>query len=473
MVFSSVVFVLYFLPVFLILYFVIDRRYKNILILVSSIFFYAWGAPKFIFVILGTTLLDFILVHYMDRMATDWKRKVMLSISVVVNLGLLLYFKYSNFFIENVNVFLNGLGFSEIQWTKLVLPIGISFYTFETITYVVDVYRRIHKPLTNFWDYQLYIILFPKLIAGPIVRYHEIADQITDRSVNENNENRLTGFYRFVIGLAKKVLIANQMGAQADMIFSQDYHHMSMMSAWVGILAYTFQIYFDFSGYSDMAIGIARMMGFRLPENFNSPYTSASITEFWRRWHITLGNWMRNYLYIPLGGNRISSSRTYLNLWLVFAASGLWHGASWNFVIWGAYHGCFLVLERKFLLRIYKRMGKAIPIMLTFFFVVIGWVFFRVEHFNDALVYISKLFAGGFGHFSLPDGKFITVLLIAIFFAFFAVTARTYDFQQKVFEQAYSRTGHLMITPVILVLFVLSLASITSFGFNPFIYFRF
>ncbi|HPB54143.1 MAG TPA: MBOAT family O-acyltransferase, partial [Saprospiraceae bacterium] len=309
MVFSSIVFVLYFLPVFLVLYFIIDRRYKNVLILVSSILFYAWGAPKFIFVILGTTLLDFILVHYMDRMDTDWKRKVMLSISIVVNLGLLVYFKYSNFFIENINLFLSGLGFNEVAWTKLVLPIGISFYTFETITYVVDVYRRIHRPLTNFWDYQLYIILFPKLIAGPIVRYHEIADQITDRSANENNENRLTGFYRFVIGLSKKVLIANQMGAQADMIFSQDYHQLSMMHAWVGILAYTFQIYFDFSGYSDMAIGIGRMMGFRLPENFNSPYTSGSITEFWRRWHITLGKWMRNYLYIPLGGNRISSGR--------------------------------------------------------------------------------------------------------------------------------------------------------------------
>jgi alginate O-acetyltransferase complex protein AlgI len=406
-------------------------------------------------------------------MATDWKRKVMLSISIVVNLGLLVYFKYSNFFIENINLFLSGLGFNEVAWTKLVLPIGISFYTFETITYVVDVYRRIHRPLTNFWDYQLYIILFPKLIAGPIVRYHEIADQITDRSANENNENRLTGFYRFVIGLSKKVLIANQMGAQADMIFSQDYHQLSVMHAWVGILAYTFQIYFDFSGYSDMAIGIGRMMGFKLPENFNSPYTSGSITEFWRRWHITLGKWMRNYLYIPLGGNRISSGRTYMNLWLVFVASGLWHGASWNFVIWGAYHGCFLVLERTFLLRLYNRIGRVVPIVLTFFFVVIGWVFFRVEHFNDALTYISRLFAGGMEQFSLPNGRFIAIFLIAVFFAFFAVAQRTYAFQQKVFEQNYSLRGHLLMTPVILILFVLSLASITSFGFNPFIYFRF
>ena len=245
MVFSSIVFVLYFLPVFLLLYFIIDKKYKNILILAFSVFFYAWGAPRFIFVILGTTLLDFFLVRQMDKMRTSWKRTLLLGISVSVNLGLLVYFKYSNFFIENFNIILNSIGVHQVAWTKLILPIGISFYTFETITYVVDVYRKIHKPLKNFWDYQLYIILFPKLIAGPIVRYHDIADQITDRSANETNENRLTGFYRFAIGLSKKVLIANQMGAQADIIFNQDFHQMSSATAWIGILAYTFQIYFD------------------------------------------------------------------------------------------------------------------------------------------------------------------------------------------------------------------------------------
>lgn len=473
MVFSSIVFVLYFLPLFLFLYFVVDRKYKNLTILLFSVFFYAWGAPKFIFVILTTTLLDFFLVGQMDSMTTPWKRKILLSLSVTVNLGLLFYFKYSNFFIENVNLFLENIGVTQISWTKLVLPIGISFYTFETITYVVDVYRRIHKPLKNFWDYQLYIILFPKLIAGPIVRYHDIADQIADRSANENNENRLTGFYRFVIGLAKKVLIANQMGAHADLVFSQDFHTMNSMTAWTGILAYTLQIYYDFSGYSDMAIGIARMLGFRLPENFNSPYTSRSITEFWRRWHMTLGNWMKNYLYIPLGGNRVSPGRTYFNLWLVFVASGLWHGASWNFVLWGVYHGCFLVIERLFLSKWYLKMGRIIPLVFTFFFVVIGWVFFRIEHFNDATNFLKTLFSWQVGNEIHLGIKFIFIFIVGLIFAFFALNKRTQAFQDQIFEGSFSISRHIMMVPVMLILLILSLASITSFGFNPFIYFRF
>jgi len=473
MVFSSIVFVLYFLPLFLIIYTIADRKYKNIIILVFSVFFYAWGAPKFIFVILGTTLLDFILVGYMDRLDVTWKRRLLLAISVCINLGLLFYFKYSNFFIENLNLILNSWGIKQVSWTRLVLPIGISFYTFETITYVVDVYRRVHKPLKNFWDYQLYIILFPKLIAGPIVRYHDIADQITERTANENNENRLTGFYRFVLGLSKKVLIANHMGAQADAIFNMDYSQLDTVTAWTGILAYTFQIYFDFSGYSDMAIGIARMIGFKFPENFNSPYTSGSITEFWRRWHITLGSWMRNYLYIPLGGNRISEARTYLNLWLVFIASGLWHGASWNFVIWGVYHGFFLVIERLFLLRAYKKMGRLLSTALTFFFVMIGWVFFRVEHFKDAIAFIRHLFTWNMDRMIQPDPEFPAFFVIAAVFSFFAVFRATYRIQQKVYEETYTIRRHWIMTPIILVLFILSIASITSFGFNPFIYFRF
>ncbi|MFA6950343.1 MAG: MBOAT family O-acyltransferase, partial [Lentimicrobiaceae bacterium] len=290
---------------------------------------------------------------------TQLYRRLMLTLSVSINMGLLVYFKYSNFFIENVNAVLAVFGDNQVEWTKLVMPIGISFYTFETITYVVDVYRRVHKPLDNFWDYQTYIILFPKLIAGPIIRYHDLADQITDRSQNETVDNRLTGFYRFIIGLAKKVLIANQMGLQADTIFAMNYADLDSATAWVGILAYTFQIYFDFSGYSDMAIGIGKMIGFKFPENFNSPYVSQSISEFWRRWHISLGAWMRNYLYIPLGGNRVATKRRlYFNLWFVFLASGLWHGASWSFVLWGAYHGFFLVLERGFLLKVYEKIGK-------------------------------------------------------------------------------------------------------------------
>lgn len=474
MVFSSILFLLYFLPTFLITYYLVDKKYKNIVILLFSIFFYSWGAPKFIFVILGTTFIDFHLVKWMSLIEKQLHRGILLTLSVSINLGLLFYFKYSNFFIENVNSFLSIFGDSNIQWTKLVLPIGISFYTFETLTYVVDVYRRVHKPLNNFWDYQLYIILFPKLIAGPIIRYHDLADQITDRTKNENNENRLLGFYRFIFGLAKKVLIANHMGYQSDIIFSLDLNSIDTFTAWIGILAYTFQIYFDFSGYSDMAIGLGKMIGFRFPENFNNPYTSKSITEFWRRWHITLGAWMRNYLYIPLGGNKVNSkTRLYFNLWLVFLASGLWHGASWSFVIWGAYHGLFLVLERSFLLQVYDKIGKLPSTLITFIIVIVGWVFFRVEKVTDAFLYLEKMFIFKFKNTLSIDIEFYTYLIIAFFFAFFVYFKKGQSIHDSFYINDFSLKKHLSIFSISIILLILCISSITSFGFNPFIYFRF
>jgi alginate O-acetyltransferase complex protein AlgI len=473
MVFSSIVFLLYFLPAFLITYYAVSQKYKNIVILLFSIIFYSWGASKFIFVILGTTFLDFHLVKWMSQTQNTLQRRLMLTLSVSVNLGLLFYFKYSNFFIENFNALLSTLGVNAIQWTKLVLPIGISFYTFETITYVVDVYRRVHKPLDNFWDYQLYIILFPKLIAGPIIRYHDLADQITDRSQNDTIDNRLTGFYRFAIGLAKKVLIANHLGQQADAIFSMNYSGMDTYTAWVGILAYAFQIYFDFSGYSDMAIGLGKMIGFRFLENFNNPYISQSITEFWRRWHISLGNWMRSYLYIPLGGNRVSKFRLYFNLWLVFLASGFWHGASWSFVLWGAYHGLFLVLERGFLLKFYQIIGKFPSTAITFLIVVVGWVFFRIEKIADAITYLKRMFAFNFNTAPTFGYEFYNYFGIAVIFAFFAYSKFGQTIQDKVYTETYNLKRHVVISTLSVVLLLVSISLITAFGFNPFIYFRF
>jgi alginate O-acetyltransferase complex protein AlgI len=473
MVFSSIVFLLYFMPVFLLVYYIADTKYKNGIILIGSIFFYAWGAPKFIFVILFTTFLDFYLVTLMDKIQNETKRKLLLILSVSVNLGLLFYFKYSNFFIENVNSALSIFGDKQIHWTKLILPIGISFYTFETITYVVDVYRRVHKPLTKFWDYQLYIILFPKLIAGPIIRYHELADQITDRTANETIDNKLTGFYRFALGLGKKVLIANQMGVVADEIFGSNLSQLDTTTAWIGSLAYTFQIYFDFSGYSDMAIGLAKMIGFKFPENFNNPYISQSITEFWRRWHMTLGSWMKNYLYIPLGGNKVSKYRLYFNLWLVFLASGLWHGASWSFIFWGAFHGFFLVIERVFFEKVLSKIGKLPSILITFLIVNIGWVFFRIEKIKDAFTYIKHMFSFNFKSTNSFDLEFKTYLMLAIIFSFFAISKHTQKLQDAVYVNDYTNTRHLIICLTSLVLFVLSVSSITSSGFNPFIYFRF
>lgn len=474
MVFSSIVFLIYFLPAFLITYYLVPGKWKNLVILISSIFFYSWGAPKFIFVILGITIIDFYLVKWMWGSKSRLHRRLLLTLSVSINLGLLFYFKYSNFFIENINALLAHFGMQTLGWTKLVLPLGISFYTFEAITYVVDVYRGIHKPLDRFWDYQLYIILFPKLIAGPIIRYHELADQITDRTQNETIDNRLMGFYRFAIGLAKKAIIANTLGEQIDPLFSiKDYAGLTSYIAWLGIVAYSFQIYFDFSGYSDMAIGIGNMLGFKFPENFNNPYTSQSVTEFWKRWHMSLGRWMKNYLYIPLGGNRAGNIRLYFNLWLVFLVSGLWHGASWSFVLWGAYHGCFLVSERIFLLKVYAKLGKLFSTLITFLIVTIGWVFFRITTISYAFGYVKRLFAFDFHKTWDFNTVFYTYMSIAIFFAFFTFFQKGEKIQHAVYFGSYTNGRHLALSGISIILIILSISAITTTGFNPFIYFRF
>jgi alginate O-acetyltransferase complex protein AlgI len=336
------------------------------------------------------------------------------------------------------------------------------------------VYRRVHKPLRNFWDYQLYIILFPKLIAGPIIRYHDFADQVYDHTDHETSENKLRGLYRFFIGLGKKILIANVMGAAADRIFNMPYHEIDTMTAWFGAISYTFQIYFDFSGYSDMAIGLGQMMGFRFPENFNNPYTAVSITDFWRRWHITLGNWMRNYLYIPLGGNKVKSKlRLYFNLWFVFLASGFWHGAAWGFIVWGIYHGLFLVLERLFLGKWLARLGKA-AFIYTFGVVLVGWVFFRIEYFHASLDYLKRMFTWQPGNVHWePDAEYYTTLVLAVFFSFFTLTKLGERIQQKVFYTDYPMKRHYAMALAAITLCILCASRITTSNFNPFIYFRF
>jgi alginate O-acetyltransferase complex protein AlgI len=473
MIFSSSFFLLYFLPIFLLIYYLIDKRYKNLTILLASIFFYSWGAPKFVFVIVGSTILDFYLVRLLYKSEKKNQRRLLLFVSVFINLGLLAYFKYANFFIETVNDVLGFLGKNTIKWTEVLLPIGISFYTFQTITYSVDVYRRVHKPLDKVTDYLLYIMSFPQMIAGPIIRFNSIADQITSRI--ETIDDKLNGFYRFCIGLAKKVLIANVMGAQADLIMNGNVSNLDFSTAWLGIIAYTFQIYFDFSGYSDMAIGLGRMMGFKFPENFNSPYISKSITEFWLRWHMTLGAFMRDYLYIPLGGNRVSSkTRMYFNLWIVFLLSGLWHGASWNFVVWGAFHGLFLILDKMFLLKIYERIGGLLSMLITFFITMIGWTIFRLEDFQVLKTYLTKLFR--FQGVYIPEAlpSFYPILIVAVFFSFITYFNLGKKVENYVFwKENYSVKASLLNTVTAMILLLLSISSITSSGFNPFIYFRF
>jgi len=318
-------------------------------------------------------------------------------------------------------------------------------------------------------------MLFPQMIAGPTVRFNQIADQIENRQHLETIDNKLLGFFRFGIGLAKKVLIANVMGAEADYAFSLAEGDLTSSIAWVGIIAYTFQIYFDFSGYSDMAIGLGRIMGFKFPENFNNPYISQSITEFWRRWHMTLGSWMRDYLYIPLGGSRVKSKyRMYFNLWFVFLASGLWHGAAWNFVLWGAFHGFFLIMDKLFFLDFSKRIGKYPSIIITFFITIIGWVLFRAESYHQLSYYLQAMFAFDSIDIQHYDSEFWTILIIAISFAFITLSKFGLKLEQNVFfVSTYSIKNNIAMTLVYVILLALSIGSITSSGFNPFIYFRF
>lgn len=473
MVFSSIIFLLYFLPVFLLIYFFTPRNLKNYLILGFSTFFYAWGEPFFVFILFGSTILDFYLVKEMDK-SEGKKKKRLLAFSILLNLGLLTYFKYANFFIENVNSILESIGFTTIYWTKVLLPIGISFYTFQTLTYSIDVYRKVHKPLNKVTDYLLYITMFPQLIAGPIVRYNEIAGQIESR--NESGELRALGFYRFIIGLAKKVLLGNVMAEYAKELMSlNDLTALDSGAAWVGITCYAFHIYFDFSGYSDMAIGLGKMMGFKFPENFNNPYISKSITEFWRRWHITLGTWMRDYLYIPLGGNKVDKkSRLYFNLIFVFLISGLWHGASWNFVIWGAFHGTFLILDRWFLGEVLEKIGSIPATIFTFILVLIGWVFFEVKEFADAILYIKTMFSFSFKEMDIFNNQeFVFTIIVCAFFSILTAFSFGKKLENIVFGNSLSVKGMLLMTLISFALFLLSISYITSNGFNPFIYERF
>jgi alginate O-acetyltransferase complex protein AlgI len=491
MVFSSTLFLFYFLPVFLLVYWLVPKRAKNPVALGASLLFYAWGGLNFLALFLGSVVVNFFLIQGMAATPARGRQRVFLLVSILLNVSLLFYFKYANFFLDNASAVRTALGGEALSWEKIVLPIGISFFTFEKLTYTIDVYRGVNKPLRSFWDFLLYIMLFPKLIAGPIVRFHEIAGQLTDRAAFDTPDEKLAGLLRFALGLAKKVLIANVLGQQADRIFALAPEALPTAVAWVGALAYTLQIYFDFSGYSDMALGLGRLMGFQFPENFNSPYVARSITEFWQRWHITLGRWMRDYLYIPLGGNRVHPSRLYVNLWTVFILSGFWHGAAWNFLAWGAYHGFFLVLDRLFLLKVYRKIG-ALSIVPTFAITVVGWVFFRADTLAGALAYLGRLV----GYLPAPppvgwdvapaavvsppadwqqfDAQFWALLALGLVFAFMnALPSLERRNLGLLAAHTLSVRRSVAVGLAAAVLLVLSASSVVGSSFNPFIYFRF
>lgn len=472
MVFSSALFVFYFLPVFLLAYLATPPAYRNWTALAGSLAFYTWGAPIFVFVLIASSLADYYFARQIAQLYDSRQRRHWLGASIVLNLGLLGYFKYANFFVENVNELLATLGLEPMKWMAVALPVGISFFTFQKLSYVVDVYQRRMPALQHPVDVLLYIALFPQLIAGPIVRYHEIAEQLHHRRQNYHLDYRINGFFRFTIGLAKKLFIADVLGEAVQNGFQPDaVGVLSTPEAWIILIAYAFQIYFDFSAYSDMAIGLGKLMGFDFPENFNFPYISGSITEFWRRWHLTLSNWMRDYLYIPLGGNRRGASRTYFNLWMVFLLSGLWHGAAWAFVLWGAYHGLFLALERLFLGRWLEAAGKWISIPFTFLVVLMGWVFFRAESVELARAYYEALFSWRGGGWSFSSQFWFFFSLAAVISFAPALGGASYRL-----DSVYSSST----APAILakgagsmVILVLCFSEVAVSGFHPFIYFRF
>ena len=471
MVFSSNIFLFFFLPIFLIAYFITPQKFRNYTLLLFSLIFYAYGAPDFVFLLVGECIVNYFIVRGMAKTEKTGTKKWLCAMSIVMALGLLLYFKYANFFMENLNAILGWMHHEPIGWMKVALPIGISFFTFQSITYTLDVYRGTTPPSNKLTDYVLYIMMFPQLIAGPIVNYNSVAAQLVERT--STMEDRVVGFYRFVIGLGKKVLIANTLAAYADQVFAMNYGDLATGTAWIGILSYTFQIYFDFSGYSDMAIGLGKMMGFKFPENFNDPYTSRSVTEFWKRWHMTLGNFIMNYLYIPLGGNRKGKGRMYLNLWLCFLLSGLWHGASWTFVLWGAFHGLFICADKLFLKDLLKKAGKWPAVILTFFVVNMGWVLFRVDTAADAGGFYQALFSFKGGMTQPGDLLFWFTFALAVVFSFLTLFKGGQKLQDAIFADHYSKGLSWTMFALCLVLLVLSAGSLCVSDFNPFIYFRF
>ncbi len=473
MVFSSATFLFIFLPVVLVLYYLVPARWRNGILLAASLLFYSWSEPRFIALLLVSITADYFIARRMDR-AEGGKRKGWLAGSLVLNLAILAYFKYANFFIDNVQQFYSWLGLVPFEWHQVALPVGISFVTFQKISYMVDVYRRDHEAQRR-WDVlALYILMFPQLIAGPIIRYKEIVAQLKDRSATDTPDNRLHGLFRFLVGLSKKVLIANVLAQQVDIIFATAPGELAAGTAWIGMLAYTMQIYFDFSGYSDMALGLGRMFGFSFPENFNFPYISQSFTEFWKRWHITLGHWMKDYLYIPLGGNRQGEGRTYLNLVIVFFLSGLWHGAAWTFVVWGLYHGLFLILDKWGLRKLLDKMGKVPSVLFTFLLVMVGWVIFRSDTLGYAVAYLGRLFT-----FAAPadgillDTRFVVMLILATLLAFSGLIPSVEQKANELFDRVLTLRRAITVTVLAVLLYVLNSSALLAGGFNPFIYFRF
>jgi alginate O-acetyltransferase complex protein AlgI len=474
MVFSSPLFLFLFLPVVLTVHFAAPRRARNAVLLAASLFSYAWAEPAYVSVLLGSIALNYG-CGLAVASARGARRRAAVTLAVVLNLGLLATFKYLGFFADNLNHLLAALGDPPVGVPALALPLGISFFTFHGLSYVLDVYRGTAAPLRRPVLMGLYMAVFPQLIAGPIIRYHEIAAQLVERTVTL--DGFANGVRRFIVGLGKKTLIANMVAVPADRIFALAPEHLTPALSWIGVVSYTLQIYFDFSGYSDMAIGLAAMFGFTFPENFAHPYVARSVTEFWRRWHMSLSRWFRDYLYIPLGGNRHGALRTYRNLALVFLLCGLWHGAQWTFVLWGLYHGAFLMLERGAGRRLDALWAPARHAYLLLV-VMIGWVLFRADSLSHAATFVSAM-AG----YATASGDVPTALLslepvesLALLAGVVGSVPWIAHVQGRVRASAHPVSSAAFAyadAAALLLVFVASTLTLASGTYNPFIYFRF
>ena len=474
MVFSSMIFLWGFLPIMLLSYYFIDKKYKNLLLLIGSLIFYSFGEPENVYLMLASIFINYLFGLLVDKASSKKSRKIYLIWAIVSNLVILGYFKYFNLILERIH----NVKFPDLEFSGIVLPIGISFYTFQALSYVVDIYRGKDeengtKVQKNIFDLALYISFFPQLIAGPIVKYYDIEKQLKSRK--ENVTRVAYGIKRFIFGLSKKVLISNVLASTADKIFALPIDGVGTPLAWLGLICYTLQIYYDFSGYSDMAIGLGEVFGFRFMENFNYPYISKSIKEFWRRWHISLSTWFKEYLYIPLGGNRKGNVRTYINLFIVFLATGVWHGAGANFVIWGMIHGFFIIIERMFLGKYLAKKGLAIVSNIyTMLVVMIAWVFFRVETFSGAISYLKVLFKYRPGSRINDINIYLTnevILSIIIGILLCGIIQGIFKkFKNDLYIENEIKTYQIIVLVILLSLCILSMVSGT---YNPFIYFRF
>ena len=467
MLFSSISFLYYFLPFVILLYFIVPKAGKNAVLFLTSIVFYAWGEPRYVFLMLLEIVLGYIYGLCIEKFRGTKLDKLFLCLSVITSIWILGYFKYADFFIENIN---RATGRNNVSLLHIALPIGISFYTFQLLSYTIDVYRGTVKAQHNFLNLATYIAMFPQLIAGPIVRYADIEKQLTDRK--SDFDKVALGVRRFLIGLSKKVLISNSLGELCD-IFRES-NEKSILFYWIYAIAFTLHIYFDFSGYSDMAIGLGKIFGFDFMENFNYPYISKSITEFWRRWHISLGTWFRDYVYIPLGGNRVRKSKWIFNIIVVWLLTGFWHGAAWNFIVWGLYFAFFLLIEKYFLLTKLEKCKvlNHIYVLLT---IIFGFVIFNATDMKEAIVYIvAMLGKGSVPAISNEAIYYLKSYGLILFMAMVGATPAVSCLIKKIKKKSFGENVVTIIEPIFFItLLVLVTAYLVDGSFNPFLYFRF